>query len=46
MINIKIELPKRVKVSNVTREKIEKDLLIKKLNKYGFFNEFGKWKEK
>lgn len=43
---IKIELPREVKISKELKEEFDKNLLIKKLKKYGYFDKDGKWKEK
>lgn len=44
--SIKVELPKKWLAPNAVLEEVDKNLIIKKLKKYGFFDENGKWKEK
>jgi hypothetical protein len=44
--SIKVELPKKWLASNAVLEEVDKNLITKKLKKYGFFDENGKWKEK
>jgi len=43
---IKISFPEKIKVSPETKEKLDANMIIKKVNKLGFFNKEGKWKEK
>lgn len=45
-IKVTVELPKKLSVSQKTKEELDNKLIIKKLKKYGFFNVEGKWKEK
>lgn len=41
-----IELPKKWEVKNSSKEELDINLIKKKIKKYGFFDENGKWKEK
>ncbi len=42
---VRIELPRKLSVTKETKEEIDRNLMIKKLKKYGFFDKDGKWKE-
>lgn len=44
--NIKVTMPKKVKVTKEQKEEFDRNLLLKKIRGYGFFNKEGKWKEK
>lgn len=44
--SVKVNFPKKVSVSKEQKEQLERSLLIKKLKKYGYFDNSGKWKEK
>ena len=44
--SIKVEIPTKWYASNAVVEEIDKNLIVKKLKKLGFFDENGKWKEK
>ena len=44
--NVKLNFPKYFSVSKAKKEEVDKALLIKKLKKYGYFDNSGKWKEK
>jgi hypothetical protein len=41
-----IQIPNKWYASNAAVDEVDKNLIKKKLNKYGFFDENGKWKEK
>jgi hypothetical protein len=43
---IEIIIPKKIKLDQYDKDKIDRALIVKKLKKYGFFDESGKWKEK
>jgi hypothetical protein len=38
--------PKQLKVDKIDKDNFDRNLIVKKLKKYGFFDENGKWKEK
>jgi len=43
---IKVELPEKLKVSKEIKEEVDRNLLIKRLKGYGFFDKNGNWKQK
>jgi hypothetical protein len=43
---IKVEIPREFKITKENKDELAKELLIKKLKRYGYFDKDGKWKEK
>jgi hypothetical protein len=43
---VQVIIPKKLKMEQYDKDKIDRALIVKKLKKYGFFDENGKWKEK
>ena len=43
---VKITFPKTLNLSPEKKDEVDRNLIVKKINKYGFFDKDGKWKEK
>jgi len=44
--DIKITFPDKIKVTPEMKDEIDRNMIVKKVNKLGFFDDEGKWKEK
>jgi len=43
---IKIILPDKIKVTPEMKDEVDRNMIVKRVDKLGFFDKEGKWKEK